>query len=202
MTTEEQENAPKTAVDPSPPPPPDTNRGKPNHEGRGELIKFGILVLVFVGVILVVAFSRPLIFDRVLPSIVQSAPAEAEVGTGGAAESPAEAAPTTAEQEATGGEGENTLFLPATTSEEEDAAAGEAADAESANEPAPGETAVSPTEPESAPSPIIHTVQVGDTLTNIAQRYNVPVQTLMEANNLINPNYIQVGQQLIIPPTP
>jgi len=42
-------------------------------------------------------------------------------------------------------------------------------------------------------------VQPGDHLALIAQRYNVTVDLLVEANNLVNPNYLEVGQLLIIP---
>ena len=45
----------------------------------------------------------------------------------------------------------------------------------------------------------IHTVQPGDTLFKISQQYGVPVAEIMAANNLSNPNYITVGEQLIIP---
>jgi hypothetical protein len=37
---------------------------------RGELIKFGILVLVLVGTVLIVALSRPLIFGHIVPAIM------------------------------------------------------------------------------------------------------------------------------------
>lgn len=51
-----------------------------------------------------------------------------------------------------------------------------------------------------------HTVQPGDTLFNIANRYGVSMSNIILANNLANPNLIQVGQTLKIPlgppPTP
>jgi len=43
-----------------------------------------------------------------------------------------------------------------------------------------------------------YTVQPGDTLGAIAQRYGVTVMQLCEWNGLANPNYIYVGQQLIV----
>lgn len=56
----------------------------------------------------------------------------------------------------------------------------------------------------SAPPPAgdgtTHTVQRGDTLFAIAQRYGVTVQAIVDANNLSNPNNLSPGQQLIIPP--
>ncbi|MBE2183757.1 MAG: LysM peptidoglycan-binding domain-containing protein [Anaerolineae bacterium] len=45
----------------------------------------------------------------------------------------------------------------------------------------------------------VHVVQSGDTLSVIAQRYSVTVAAIVQANNLSNPNALQIGQQLIIP---
>lgn len=42
-------------------------------------------------------------------------------------------------------------------------------------------------------------VQPGDTLSGIAQRFDVSMQEIIEANNIVNPNFIYVGQELIIP---
>ncbi len=44
-----------------------------------------------------------------------------------------------------------------------------------------------------------HVVQAGETLLAIALRYDVTVQAIMEANNLTDPNYLRVGQELTIP---
>ena len=45
----------------------------------------------------------------------------------------------------------------------------------------------------------VHIVQLGETLSSIAGRYGVTVEVLMAANDLVNPNYIYVGQRLVIP---
>jgi LysM repeat protein len=45
----------------------------------------------------------------------------------------------------------------------------------------------------------IHVVQAGETLYSIASRYGVTVEAIMAANDLANPNYIYVGQRLVIP---
>jgi LysM repeat protein len=45
----------------------------------------------------------------------------------------------------------------------------------------------------------VYTVQAGDTLSGIAQTYGVSVQEIVEANNLANPDMLNVGQNLIIP---
>ncbi len=42
-------------------------------------------------------------------------------------------------------------------------------------------------------------MQRGDTLTLIAAAYSIPVQALMNANQLTNPDDIAAGQFLIIP---
>ncbi|MFN3308817.1 MAG: LysM peptidoglycan-binding domain-containing protein [Anaerolineales bacterium] len=48
-----------------------------------------------------------------------------------------------------------------------------------------------------------YTVKPGDTLGNIALAYNVPLEQIVEANQLRDANILEVGQELIIPqPTP
>lgn len=49
------------------------------------------------------------------------------------------------------------------------------------------------------PSGFWYTVQRGDTLYSIARRYGVSVSTLASVNHLSNPDYIVVGQKLLIP---
>jgi LysM repeat protein len=56
---------------------------------------------------------------------------------------------------------------------------------------------VSAANPTSAASAYV--VQPGDTLSAIAQKYAVPIADLMLANGLTNQDFIQVGQELIIP---
>jgi len=48
-------------------------------------------------------------------------------------------------------------------------------------------------------TPVVHVVQSGETLGAIAQRYSVSVEELMRANNLSDPNVLNVGQTLVIP---
>ncbi len=69
-----------------------------------------------------------------------------------------------------------------------------------------GET--SPTPTPDAPHPLptlrtqteIYTVVGGDTLAKIARRYGVSVRQIAEANNLENPNLLEIGQMLTVPP--
>lgn len=58
------------------------------------------------------------------------------------------------------------------------------------------------TEPSPTPrtEAVSYTVQEGDTLTSIATDFGVSQQAIIDANNLINPDAIQAGQRLSIPP--
>jgi len=46
---------------------------------------------------------------------------------------------------------------------------------------------------------IWHTVQPGETLSSISRRYGTTWQAIAQANGLVNPNQIYVGQKLKIP---
>jgi LysM repeat protein len=48
--------------------------------------------------------------------------------------------------------------------------------------------------------PLDYKVRAGDTLSEIGQQFNTPVEDLVAANNLKSPDHIQVGQVLRIPP--
>jgi murein DD-endopeptidase MepM/ murein hydrolase activator NlpD len=50
-----------------------------------------------------------------------------------------------------------------------------------------------------ADTPVTYTVQAGDTLSLIAQRYHTTVATLKQLNGLGNSDLIQIGQKLIVP---
>ncbi len=60
----------------------------------------------------------------------------------------------------------------------------------------PQEPGVPPYEPG---RPGFHIVQPGENLFRIALRYNTTVECLAEANHIINPWFIYVGQELVIP---
>jgi len=51
---------------------------------------------------------------------------------------------------------------------------------------------------EPQPTPKLYVVQRGDTLSAIAVRFGTTIWTLTQANGLWNPNYIYVGQRLVI----
>lgn len=61
----------------------------------------------------------------------------------------------------------------------------------------PVEEPGSPTSAE--PGPGTHIVQAGDTLGQIGLRYDIDVEAIMSANGIDNPNFLAVGQELIIP---
>lgn len=46
----------------------------------------------------------------------------------------------------------------------------------------------------------VYIVKSGDTLSKIADKYDITYQSLAEYNNITNPNVITVGQKIIIPP--
>jgi LysM repeat protein len=65
---------------------------------------------------------------------------------------------------------------------------------DSAAAPAPTDAMAAP------PGGEIYTVQSGDTLMIIAQRYGVTIAEIVAANGLTNPDRLDIGQQLVIPP--
>jgi len=50
-----------------------------------------------------------------------------------------------------------------------------------------------------AQSTTVYIVQPGDTLSSIARRFGTTVAAIVEANGIVNPDFIWVGQRLIIP---
>lgn len=53
--------------------------------------------------------------------------------------------------------------------------------------------------PASSATPVVHTVRSGDTISGLALEYDVPEQDIIAANQLQNPNFLQVGTNLVIP---
>ncbi len=48
--------------------------------------------------------------------------------------------------------------------------------------------------------PIIHKVRSGETLWDIAKKYNVPIDIIIKANDIKQPNRLRINQSLSIPP--
>jgi LysM repeat protein len=149
-------------------------------DARGEMLKFGVLVVVLLFTVLIIALLRPLIFGKVVPAVLgENQPAAPLVS------SPSEA---------------ETI--------KQDAAAEEVEQEDVMEEPAvsptdtPEETVAEPKNPEDFPTAVpaqSHTVQPGETLSAIARQYSVTVSAIVTANNITNPNRINAGTELIIP---
>ena len=54
----------------------------------------------------------------------------------------------------------------------------------------------------SCPGGTLHTIAAGDTLYKLASRYNTTVKAISDANSGINPQNLQIGQQICIPVPP
>jgi len=69
--------------------------------------------------------------------------------------------------------------------------------------PTTSQQAVAPS-PSPLPSPtppkiVTYTVQPGDTLSGIAQAHDISLEQLIGANDLVDPDFLQIGQPLVIP---
>jgi LysM repeat protein len=64
--------------------------------------------------------------------------------------------------------------------------------------PAPATPAPTLT-PTLTPTPIVYQVQSGDTLLAISAEFGIPAEAIQEANGIIDPRRLQIGQELIIP---
>jgi LysM repeat protein len=53
--------------------------------------------------------------------------------------------------------------------------------------------------PTVSPTPIVYVVQSGDTLLGISMEYGVSVEAIQRANGIENPQFLRVGQELLIP---
>lgn len=64
--------------------------------------------------------------------------------------------------------------------------------------PAPYTPAPTPTHTVT-PTPVVYAIDSGDSLLSIANRYDISVSALQDANGILDPRTLQVGQQVIIP---
>ena len=49
------------------------------------------------------------------------------------------------------------------------------------------------------PTPVFHVIQAGESLLGIATQYDISVAALQDANGILDPRFLQIGEQLIIP---
>ncbi len=155
---------------------------------RGELLKFAIVVVVLFFTVVIIALLRPLIFNTILPAVLGEGQPTAPIVDETEAET---IKPEVEESE----ESEAIEDGDAVDTEE---AEGEGVDSSAEDTPEGTE----PEKPEDFPTAVpaqSHTVQAGENLTAIAQRYGVTVQTIVDANDIPNPNNVAVGTVLIIP---
>jgi LysM repeat protein len=64
--------------------------------------------------------------------------------------------------------------------------------------PRPATPLASPT-PTITPTPTIYTVEAGDTLLKIAIQFDRSIEAIQEINGIVDPRFLQIGQELIIP---
>ena len=64
--------------------------------------------------------------------------------------------------------------------------------------PAPYTPEPTPT-PTMTPTPVVHVIASGDSLLSVATQYDISVAALQDANGILDPRSLQIGQQLIIP---
>jgi len=149
---------------------------------RGELFKFGIMAVVLLFTVLIIALLRPLIFGKIVPAVLgENQPAAPLINS----ESEAETIKPDSEEATEEGMVEEEVVEETAVSPTDDS-----------------EEVAEPENPEDFPTAVptqIHTVQVGETLTAIAKQYNSTVQSIVDANDIPNPNSVNTGTKLIIP---
>lgn len=65
--------------------------------------------------------------------------------------------------------------------------------------PTPTSTPTPTITPTPTPSFFVHTVEAGDTLIGIALAYGVPLEAILEANDIDRDSILHIGQELIVP---
>lgn len=153
---------------------------------RGEWLRFGALVGVLLGAILVVWAVRPFVTNRVVPAFL------GDWGEAHQVSLPILEAGETPVQEESGVEVEEE------TAVDTDPASAEASEPADIDEAYPAPTEPAPAAEEAA-GETMHVVQRGDTLFAIAQQYHVTIEQITSANNITNPNQIAIGDTLKIP---
>ena len=165
---------------------------------QGEVAKFVILTGVLLFTVLIIALLRPLIFGKIVPAVLGEGQPVAPLFT---TETEAEQIKPEATELPTDDAGAEDAASESEDAALEDAGSEETVDSED-TAVSPTEAAPEPEKPEDFPTAVpaqTHTVQAGETLTAIAQRYGVTVQAIIAANDIPNPDRVAIGTQLIIP---
>jgi LysM repeat protein len=151
----------------------ENSEASPSRSGSmGEIVKFLLLVIILGGTIVVVALLRPIIFGKIVPAVL----------------------------------GANITITPPGVPVGEPAATV----TPMVTIVVTPELGITPTVPAVPPTPtapveptaeeVRYTVQAGDNLVKIAERFGVTVAAIRQANpGITNANYIQVGMVLVIP---
>jgi LysM repeat protein len=171
-----------------------------------EWFKFGILAVVLFVTILVVAALRPFIFEHVVPVVLGErqlfAPMPVIIDEPAKPEVEAEAYPV----EAPSVEAPSIEAYPVEEVSEEaypvEENQSEGEGVEGTGETAGGDSATSEEESVALPtavSTITYVVLPGETIIQIAERYNVTVDEIVAANNILDPNFVTAGMTLLIP---
>lgn len=66
----------------------------------------------------------------------------------------------------------------------------------------PAGAVIVPSTPPASPTPFKYSIQAGDTLSQLAERFHVSLDALLAANPGVNPNALSVGQSLTVPGSP
>ncbi len=171
------------------------------------------LSILFIAGFVTINVAGPMLFTDYVPGIIgldsqesddageMAEPAEPDATTGDSddtAETPREEdsdQPAESSEDGEMAEGEASGEAePATESVEEAGTTGKIED-ESSDTSDDGEVEQAPAEPEVE----VYIVQIGDTLTSIAAVYGTTVDEIIAVNQFLNPNYVQLGQEINIP---
>jgi LysM repeat protein len=153
------------------------SRASADADARGEFVKFGALIVVFLITIAVVALIAPVV-GRIVPAVL---------GLDAAVSSQAPAIEDSQQNDTP--RLENGLEINGNGNEED-----ENGIENNQNGAGSDEETIAPT-----PTPRTHVVRAGENLTVIARQYGVTVEAIKQANNIPNPNRIEAGMVLTIP---
>ncbi|MCI0396249.1 MAG: LysM peptidoglycan-binding domain-containing protein [Chloroflexi bacterium] len=152
--------------------------GRDSRSNRSEYIKFGLLILILLGTLVVIALLRPLIFERIVPAVLGM------------------------------GSGSDSLYLPSVTVPQGNQPGNQPQPVDTAVPgpvenivaPTPAPPTAPPPTPTPTPVPLRqHVVRPGENLTRIASQYGVTIQAIVAANQIADPDRITAGTVLLIP---